>query len=309
MVNFRDEEERKGRTKPGRLFGILLAVMLAQIAAVLAGCASFVPSHVEDTAFERHAVSKEKSNVRVTVAVLTARESQDYFGVPLESKEIQAVWLKVENRNDYNLYIVPRSTDPNYYSAYEAAYVNHRPFARRSNEAMDQFFQRSRIKLRVPANRTNTEFLFTNLSEGTKFVNIEMVHDLGAIRDGFFFQLPNGAFDYEESRVDSSQVPAQGPPALARGAAAFTMILWPGYLLIEGCPEPAEFTVGQHSVARALGGRARDLVGRVVLDEVAADREVEHHADEPPDPVGLDRCAASHYLIEQRDHVLALDVA
>ncbi len=156
MVNFKDEEERKGRTKPGRLFGIVLAVMLAQIAAMLAGCASFVPSHVEDTAFERHAVSKEKSNVRVTVAVLTARESQDYFGVPLESKEIQAVWLRVENRNDYNLYIVPRSTDPNYYSAYEAAYVNHRPFARRSNEGMDQFFQRSRIKLRVPANQTNT---------------------------------------------------------------------------------------------------------------------------------------------------------
>jgi len=206
-MNLKNQEERKGRTKPGTLFWIVLAVMLAQIAAALAGCASFVPSHVENPAFERHAVTKEKSNVRVTVAVLTAQESQDYFGVPLESKEIQAVWLKVENRNDYNLYIVPRSTDPNYYSAYEAAYVNHRPFARRSNEAVDQFFQRSRIKLHVPANQTNTGFLFTNLSEGTKFVNIEMVHDQGAIRDGFFFQLPNGAFDYEESRVDSSQVP------------------------------------------------------------------------------------------------------
>jgi hypothetical protein len=74
---------------------------------------------------------------------------------------------------------------------------------------MDQFFQGSRIKLRVSANQTNTGFLFTNLSEGTKFVNIEMVHDLGAIRDGFFFQLPNGAFDYEESRVDSSPVPTR----------------------------------------------------------------------------------------------------
>jgi hypothetical protein len=209
MVKLKDEAERNERTKPGSLLVIVLAVTLARTAAMLAGCASFVPPQVEDPAFERHAVIKEKSNVRVTVAVLTAQESQEYFGVPLESEEIQAVWLKVENRNDYNLYIVPRSTDPNYYSAYEAAFVNHRSFARQSNEAMDEFFQRSRIKLAVPANQTNTGFLFTNLNEGTKFVNIEMVHDLGAIRDGFFFQLPNGAFDYEQSRVDSSQVPAR----------------------------------------------------------------------------------------------------
>jgi LssY C-terminus len=190
-----------------RLFEILRAVMLAQVAAVLAGCGTFVPPKVEDPAFERHAVTREKSNVTVTVAVLTARESMQFFGVPLESKGIQAVWLKVDNSNDYVVYLVPRSTDPNYYSAYEAAYVNHRPFSRQSNEAMDEFFQRSRIRLQVPAHQSNAGFLFTNLSEGTKFVNIEMVHDQGAIRDGFFFQLPNGAFDYEQSRVDPGSVP------------------------------------------------------------------------------------------------------
>jgi hypothetical protein len=74
---------------------------------------------------------------------------------------------------------------------------------------MDDFFRRSRIRLQVPAHQTNTGFLFTTLSEGTKFVNIEMVHDQGAIRDGFFFQLPNGAFDYEQAHFNSLQVPAR----------------------------------------------------------------------------------------------------
>jgi len=194
---------------PARLFEMVRAVMLVHIAAVLAGCGSFVPPTVEDLAFERQAITKEKSNVTLTVAVLTAHESREFFGVPLESKGIQAVWLKVDNQNNYVVYIVPRSTDPNYYSAYEAAYVNHRAFSRQSNAAMDDFFQRSRIRLRVPAHQTNIGFLFTNLSEGTKFVNIEMVHDQGAIRDGFFFQLPNGAFDYEAARLDSSQVLAR----------------------------------------------------------------------------------------------------
>jgi hypothetical protein len=188
---------------------MVLAAIVAQITEVLAGCSSFSPSPIVGQAIARHSQTKEENNVKVTVAVLTAQESRDYFGVPLESKEIQAVWLRVENRNEYGLYIVPRSTDPDYYSAYEASYLNHRLLSRRSNQAMDQFFQRSRIKLRVPANRTNTGFLFTNLDEGTKFVNVEMVHDLGAIRDGFFFQLPNGAFDYEEGRLPLSQAPAR----------------------------------------------------------------------------------------------------
>jgi LssY C-terminus len=193
----------------GRLFEIVCAVMLVSVAAMVSGCGSFVPSNIEDPPFQQHAVTKDQSNVTVTVAVLTAHESLEFFGVPLESKGIQAIWLKVHNSNDYLVYIVPRSTDPNYYSAYEAAYVNHRLFSRRSNGAMDDFFQSSRIRLYVAARQTNTGFLFTNLSEGTKFVNIEMIHDLGAIRDGFFFQLPNGAFDYEQSHLDSSRVSAR----------------------------------------------------------------------------------------------------
>ena len=191
------------------LFEVVWAVMLAHVAAMLTGCGTFVPPKVEDPAFERHAVTREKSNVTVTLAVLTARESMQFFGVALEAKGIQPVWLRVDNRNDYVVFIVPRSTDPNYYSAYELAYVNHRAFSRQSNEAMDEFFQRSKIRLEVPAHQTNSGFLFTNLSEGTKFVNIEMVHDQGSIRDGFFFQLPNGAFDYEQSRVGPSSVPAR----------------------------------------------------------------------------------------------------
>ena len=185
-----------------------LCATIAQVLVGIAGCATFAPPHIENPSFERHAVTREKDHVRLTVAVLSAPESEQYFGVPLESKGVQALWLEVENRNDYGLYIVPLSTDPNYYSAYETAFINHRLFARQSNEAMDEFFERSRIRLRVSAHATNSGFLFTNLSEGTKFVNIEMVHDRGTIRDGFFFQLPNGGFDYEQARLAPGITPA-----------------------------------------------------------------------------------------------------
>jgi hypothetical protein len=48
---------------PRRLFEIVLALMLSHIAATLAGCGTFAPPRVEDPAFERHAVTREKSNV------------------------------------------------------------------------------------------------------------------------------------------------------------------------------------------------------------------------------------------------------
>jgi hypothetical protein len=179
-----------------------------------AGCSTFAPPHIEDPSFKRHAVTKEKDQVRVTVAVLTAQESREYFGLPLESEGVQAVWLNVENHNDYGLYIVARSTDPHYYSAYETAFMNHRLFARQSNVALDELFERSRIHAHVSAHETNSGFLLTNLNEGTKFVNIEMVHDRGAIRDGFFFQLPNGSFDYEAAQIQ---------PDLRQGRRDFTL--------------------------------------------------------------------------------------
>jgi len=63
-------------------------------------------------------------------------------------------------------------------------------------------------RLRVTAHEMRTGFLFTNLSEGTKYVNIEMVHDRGAIRDGFFFQLPSGRFDYERAQLGPEPAPS-----------------------------------------------------------------------------------------------------
>ena len=42
-----------------------------------------------------------KHHVRVTVVVLTEAESKQYFRRPLEREGIQAIWLKIENRNDY----------------------------------------------------------------------------------------------------------------------------------------------------------------------------------------------------------------
>jgi hypothetical protein len=168
----------------------------------LAGCFGFTPPKIDEPAFAHNVVSAEKDDVRVSIAVLNEQEEDQYFGRPLANNGIQAVWMRIENRNPFALWLMPRAIDPEYFSALETSYLDHILFATRSNEAMDQFFRDHGIARLVSAHRTNTGFVFTNLSEGAKYINVELWHAKGVIDIGFFLQLPNGRFDYETTDFD-----------------------------------------------------------------------------------------------------------
>ena len=51
--------------------------------------------------------TKTDGEVRVTVAVPSAEESEQIFGFPLAGKNIQPVWLEVENNSDSGFFPLP----------------------------------------------------------------------------------------------------------------------------------------------------------------------------------------------------------
>jgi hypothetical protein len=177
----------------------LIAVLALLTAFNLLGCASITPANDSTPTFIRAAETKEKDNVRVAVAVLTEAESREYFERPLEPGGVQAIWLRVENRNSFPVWILPRFTDPDYFSALEVAYRNHSAFSNSFNQKVDAAFQKYAIPWRVVPGGTNTGFLFVNVSEGAKFVNVELWHSKGVIDVGFYLELPSGYFDYEKA--------------------------------------------------------------------------------------------------------------
>ncbi len=170
---------------------------MAAILAV-AGCAS-LPSPPQNPPFLQSAATKSRDNLTVAVAVLTDDEAREYFGCPLGDEGIQAVWLKVENRNDYAVALLSRSMDPEYFSAYEVAYLNHSAFSDDANRQLDEFFRRVQFPAFVRPNATESGFVFTIRQEGAKFVNVEFWHGDGLSREGFFMKLPGGGFDFHES--------------------------------------------------------------------------------------------------------------
>lgn len=144
--------------------------------------------------------TQEHPSARVTVAVLDAAESEQVFGVPLARRGIQPVYLRVENCGSVPLRLHLVSISPNYFTALEAAAVNHFSILKRlsafgtvgwlfvpflllvplklltahwANLRMDDCFRELAFRLRpVPPGESSEGFVFSPLDAGTKIVHV-----------------------------------------------------------------------------------------------------------------------------------------
>ena len=77
------------------------------VSLVFIGCAQFQHKLPETLPFMDRSQTKTDGEVRVTVAVPSAEESEQIFGFPLAGKNIQPVWLEVENNSDTRVFSLP----------------------------------------------------------------------------------------------------------------------------------------------------------------------------------------------------------
>ena len=105
--------------------------MAITLISLIIGCAtaqvssSFSPRSINEVKFRDRSQSKYDDEVRVTVAVPSAEENQALLSANLALKEIQPVWVKVENHSDRTYYLISAATDPNYFSPNETAFAVH----------------------------------------------------------------------------------------------------------------------------------------------------------------------------------------
>jgi hypothetical protein len=167
---------------------------------------------------------QNQDGVEVRLAVLDAKESRRFFGVPMARRGVQPVWIRITNHaaTPYRLSLV--SIDPNYYSAYEAAAVNHfsdgkrllgfgalawlfwplllliplKLFAaRRANRKMDAYFQAHAFRPRpIPPNGVQEGFVFTPLDAGNKTVLVRLLGTNDTREFNFDVAVPGLNADY-----------------------------------------------------------------------------------------------------------------
>ncbi len=186
------------------------------------GCSVYRPGSLEDVSISERVQTKEDSDVSVSVAVLSARESEQVFGVPLALKGIQPVWLNIENKSENSLLFLQHFVDPDYFSPQEAAYMSRLKVKRATGTNRILFFLpdlifkpfqhlQSKLILRkiladfhergvhntlVEPGETVSGFMFVPYDEGTKKINVVLYQSNKKLEFLFTVNVPGLRQDY-----------------------------------------------------------------------------------------------------------------
>jgi len=185
----------KGITKTLRL------ILPFVIVIALTGCATltttpFNPTSINEVKFRDRLQSKYDKDVRVTTAVPTAEEAKAIFVKNLAHKDIQPVWVKVENHSDKIFYLVSIAVDPNYFSPLEVSTTVHGGHSETVQNDIEYYFRSMTFRNPILPNTAVSGFIFTNLDEGEKVVQIDLIGDQEVKFFTFFAQIPGMRVDY-----------------------------------------------------------------------------------------------------------------
>jgi hypothetical protein len=185
-----------------RMLALLLVLVLVSCATTQTPV-SFNPRSINEVRFRDRSQTKFDEEVRVTTAVPTAEETEAIFGADLARKEIQPIWVKVENHSDRTYYLVIAGVDPNYFSPIESSYGVRSGLSETDQEAMENHFRAMNFRNPVLPDTAVSGFIFTNLDEGEKVVQVDLIADTRAKFFTFFVQIPGIRVDYQMVDFDS----------------------------------------------------------------------------------------------------------
>jgi len=172
----------------------IIVVALIFLALFMDACATFkIPDTIDEAPVHERALTKERDGIRVSVAVVADQEAKQIFGIDLAKKNIQAVWLEVENNAGRPLVLLPTAIDPEYFAPLEVAFAYHKAFATDANAALDEHLLNLNFPIRSPiaSGSRASGYIFTNWKKGMKAIDVDLLsHDFSQ-NFTFFASNPN----------------------------------------------------------------------------------------------------------------------
>ena len=164
------------------------------LALFVNACATFKkPDTINEASVQDRAQTEESNGIRVSAALVGDEEARHIFGIDLPKKNIQALWIAIENNTDRRLILLPTAIDPEYYAPLEVAFAYHKTFAADANAALDEHLLRLNFPIRsliLPGSQASG-YIFTSWSEQVKAVDIDLVGDDFSQNFTFFAPNPN----------------------------------------------------------------------------------------------------------------------
>jgi hypothetical protein len=169
------------------------------ILAVLAlvGCASGPEpvTQIPEGDFRERIAVQQNDQVRVSAGVPSALESEALFSKPLYSDGIQPVWLKIDNLSDEPIKFLPVGLDPKYFPPLEVANLDSAE-STPTEELVNPFYIEQGMPLIIPPGETLTGFVFSQLEEGTKAFNVDVMGETFFETFTFFIPVPGLQVDH-----------------------------------------------------------------------------------------------------------------
>lgn len=152
---------------------------------LFSGCTISPSLQNESSDYLARSETKVDRNVRVSAVVLSPEESKKIFGYPLADKNVQPIWMEIENKEDKELYLMLLSLDPDYFSPSEVAWKfrsfgdedpNDRKNAvkTKSFDQMIKMFVQKHIPVVIPPHSTVSGYVYTNLDPDTKVFTVDL---------------------------------------------------------------------------------------------------------------------------------------
>lgn len=165
-----------------------------------AGCATWIePSDAGDESLRLRATTEIAREVRLSVTVLGSDDSVRFFGVDVNATGVQPVWLEVVNHTTHMLWLLRSGLDPDYFSPREVAWSAHVTFGGKTNDRIDEHFERLAFQNPIPPGGTRSGMLFTNPQPVTKLLNVDLLGDEMMIPFTLFVPVPGGPReDYQQ---------------------------------------------------------------------------------------------------------------
>ena len=140
--------------------------------------------------------TQTQRSLTVATAVPSAEETEAIFEADLYAKNIQPVWVQVENRSDNPLFLTPLGLDPAYYSARESAFRLRGGAA--DGVSSESLERRAITRLRVPPQSIQSGYIFSQVDEGTKSFNVDVIGEGEPYLMSFFVPVPGLKLDHYE---------------------------------------------------------------------------------------------------------------
>ena len=182
-------------------------------ALLVNACATFKkPVTINEAPIQDRAQTKESNGIRASAALVGDEEAGQIFGIDLLKKNIQALWLAIENNTNRPLILLPTAIDPEYYAPLEVAFAYHKAFAADANKELDEHLLKLNFPIRsliLPGSQASG-YIFTSWSEQVKAIDVDLLGD--DFSQNFTFFAPNPNSDLDQAileRLDTMYSAAQ----------------------------------------------------------------------------------------------------